>query len=47
MALAVKTGPETTTRNPHQQLVVSSVLGALYIFFSFALVLDGLPLLGR
>src|SRR5437868_6860651 len=45
MALAVKTTPESVTRNPHQQLVLGSVLGALYIFFSFALVFAGLPVL--
>ncbi|MCI0460039.1 MAG: preprotein translocase subunit SecE [Gemmataceae bacterium] len=47
MALAVKTSPETTTRTPHQQLVISSFLGALYILFSFALVFVGLPMLWR
>ena len=45
MALAVKTTPETTTRNPQQQLVVSSALGALYVFFSCALIFAGLPML--
>jgi len=47
MALAVKTTPETTTRNPHQQLMISSLLGALYIFFSFGLIFAGLPMLWR
>ncbi len=45
MALAVKTTPESVTRNPHTQLVLSSLLGALYIFFSFALVFSILPVL--
>ena len=45
MALAVKTTPEKTTRNPHQQLVLGSVLGALYVFVSFAVVFAGLPML--
>ena len=45
MALAVKTTPETVTRSPHQRLVLGSALGALYIFFSFALVFSGLPML--
>jgi preprotein translocase SecE subunit len=47
MALAVKTSPETTTRNPHQQLVINSLLGALYILFSFGLIFPGLPMLWR
>jgi preprotein translocase SecE subunit len=45
MATAVKTTPESATRSPHQRLVVSSVLGALYVFFSFALIFAGLPTL--
>ncbi len=47
MALAVKTTPETTTRNPHTQLVLSSLLGAVYLLFSFGLVFAGLPGLWR
>jgi preprotein translocase SecE subunit len=45
MALAVKTTPESITRNPHHQLVLSSAVGALYVFFSFALVFSILPTL--
>jgi len=45
MALAVKTSPESATRTPHQQLVISSLLGAAYVLFSFGLVLAGLPML--
>jgi preprotein translocase SecE subunit len=45
MALAVKTTPEKSTRNPQQQLVLGSLLGALYVFVSFAIVFAGLPML--
>jgi preprotein translocase SecE subunit len=45
MATAVKTTPETVTRSPQQRLVLNSLLGALYVFFSFALVFVGLPML--
>jgi preprotein translocase SecE subunit len=45
MALAVKTTAESVTRNPHHQLMLGSALGALYVFFSFALVFSILPVL--
>jgi len=45
MATAVKTTLETVTRSPHQQLVLSSLLGMLYVFCSFGLVFAGLPML--
>lgn len=45
MAVAEKTTVEIAQRNPHHQLVVSSVLGALYLFFGMALVFAGLPAL--
>src|SRR5271154_7040218 len=47
MAVAEKTTPETVSRNPQQQLAVSSLLGALYLLFSIGLVLSGLPTLWR
>jgi len=45
MATAVKTTPETVTRSPHQRLVINSILGALYVFLSFALIFAILPTL--
>src|SRR3954447_11932482 len=45
MATAVKTTPETVTRSPHQRLVIHSILGALYVFLSFALIFAILPTL--
>ncbi len=45
MALAVKTSPETSTRSLHQQLVIGSLLGAVYVFLSFWVIFAGLRLL--
>ena len=47
MATAVKTTAETITRSPHQQLLLSSARGMLYVLFSFGLVFAGLPMLWR
>lgn len=43
MAVAEKTTVEIAQRDPHHQLVVSSVLGALYLLFGLGLVFAGLP----
>jgi preprotein translocase SecE subunit len=45
MAVATKTAPETTSRNPVQQAAVTSFLGALYVLFCFGLVFGQLPIL--
>jgi preprotein translocase SecE subunit len=45
MAVAEKTTAETTLRSPHQQLVMGSILGALFLLLSVGLVFSGLPAL--
>lgn len=47
MAVAEKTTVETPKRSQQQQLIVSSLLAALYVIGSFELVFMGLPLLWR
>jgi preprotein translocase SecE subunit len=43
MAVAVKQSPETTTLSPLNRLAVSSLLGALYVVLSVAVVFYGIP----
>jgi len=46
MAVAVKSIPEIATpRNPHQQWMMASAIGAAYVLFSFWLIFSGLPTL--
>jgi preprotein translocase SecE subunit len=47
MAVAVKTTPEMTARDPRQLLLLGSLLGTAYVLFSFWLIFSGLPMLWR